>query len=283
MKSDQKIEFCKGPFETQVGGNHYQNGDLPGPAEWCMKHGLEFGEASAIKYLFRHGDKDGLKDIKKAYQYVEFIAHVKYGVGLREEKKEPVPGGGFADFVEKTIKTIEKNMGIDDLAKPIPPMSFVDHVKSMVQETRQPVGIINPVKSTISSTFASLVEDQKAWSIENFGPFQNTEGLIDHIKKELKEIEEEPTDLEGWIDVIILAMDGAWRAGHSPLEIEQMLKDKQEKNKNRTWPDWQTAEHRKAIEHIKEGEPCGHPGCLSHISHPCEGCGRIGGEGEPHV
>ena len=30
----------------------------------------------------------------------------------------------------------------------------------------------------------------------------------------------------------------------------------------------------------REGEPCSHPGCLSHISHPCEGCGRIGGEYE---
>lgn len=27
----------------------------------------------------------------------------------------------------------------------------------------------------------------------------------------------------------------------------------------------------------KEGEPCNHRGCLSHITHPCEGCGRIGG------
>ncbi len=26
-----------------------------------------------------------------------------------------------------------------------------------------------------------------------------------------------------------------------------------------------------------DGEPCDHPGCLSHISHPCEGCGRVGG------
>jgi hypothetical protein len=26
-----------------------------------------------------------------------------------------------------------------------------------------------------------------------------------------------------------------------------------------------------------DGEPCGYPGCLSHISHPCESCGRIGG------
>lgn len=28
---------------------------------------------------------------------------------------------------------------------------------------------------------------------------------------------------------------------------------------------------------MKPGEPCSHPGCLSHISHPCDGCGRIGG------
>lgn len=28
---------------------------------------------------------------------------------------------------------------------------------------------------------------------------------------------------------------------------------------------------------LKRGEPCGHPGCLSHVSHPCEGCGRIAG------
>lgn len=27
------------------------------------------------------------------------------------------------------------------------------------------------------------------------------------------------------------------------------------------------------------GEPCKHKGCLNHISHPCEGCGRIGGKG----
>jgi len=28
-----------------------------------------------------------------------------------------------------------------------------------------------------------------------------------------------------------------------------------------------------------DGVPCDHPGCLHHISHPCEGCGRIGGQG----
>lgn len=28
---------------------------------------------------------------------------------------------------------------------------------------------------------------------------------------------------------------------------------------------------------LLDGTPCAHPGCLSHISHPCDGCGRIGG------
>lgn len=27
-------------------------------------------------------------------------------------------------------------------------------------------------------------------------------------------------------------------------------------------------------ERLRDGEPCHHPGCLPHISHPCEGCGH---------
>ena len=29
------------------------------------------------------------------------------------------------------------------------------------------------------------------------------------------------------------------------------------------------------IKELKPGQPCNHPGCCNHISHPCEGCGRI--------
>ncbi len=36
-------------------------------------------------------------------------------------------------------------------------------------------------------------------------------------------------------------------------------------------------------EQIKDGQPCGHPGCLAHVSHPCEGCGRIAGKGVANV
>lgn len=29
---------------------------------------------------------------------------------------------------------------------------------------------------------------------------------------------------------------------------------------------------------MKDFESCSHPGCLNHITHPCEWCGRIGGK-----
>ena len=37
-------------------------------------------------------------------------------------------------------------------------------------------------------------------------------------------------------------------------------------------------ERRKWLESLPDGVPCDHRGCLSHISHPCESCGRIGGK-----
>ena len=33
----------------------------------------------------------------------------------------------------------------------------------------------------------------------------------------------------------------------------------------------------KPTESYPLGVPCNHPGCLNHITHPCEGCGRYGG------
>lgn len=95
------------------------------------------------------------------------------------------------------------------------------------------------------------LKKQKEWSENTFGPGERTEGVIDHIHKELDEILNDPKDLEEWIDVAILAFDGAWRAGYDPVQIVCALINKQNKNENRKWPDWRTAEPGKAIEHIE--------------------------------
>lgn len=95
------------------------------------------------------------------------------------------------------------------------------------------------------------LERQRAFSMRTFGPGSRTAGVLDHIRKELGEIEAEPHDLSEWIDVVILAFDGAWRAGYSPDDIVSALIAKQARNEARQWPDWSTADASKAIEHVR--------------------------------
>jgi hypothetical protein len=92
---------------------------------------------------------------------------------------------------------------------------------------------------------------QREFSERTFGPGARTKGVLDHIRKELKEIEDAPADLDEWADVVILALDGAWRAGHEPHEIIAAIKAKQARNEAREWPDWRTAFPDQAIEHVR--------------------------------
>ena len=94
---------------------------------------------------------------------------------------------------------------------------------------------------------------QRTFSERTFGPARRTAGILDHIRKELVEIEAKPDDLTEWIDVVLLAFDGAWRHGGTPESICTTLYAKQAKNEARTWPDWRTAPDGKAITHVKTG------------------------------
>lgn len=98
---------------------------------------------------------------------------------------------------------------------------------------------------------AAFIREQKAFSEKAFGPGPRTKGITEHIEKELDEIRAEPTDLHEWVDVILLAMDGAWRAGHTPLAIEIAMQRKLVINQNRKWPDWRTAGDG-AIQHVPD-------------------------------
>lgn len=83
---------------------------------------------------------------------------------------------------------------------------------------------------------AKYLERQKEWSIKTFGNGKRTLGIIRHIEKELKEVEEKPNDLTEWIDVIILALDGYWRHGGGTEIIMNILQAKQDNNFTRTYP-----------------------------------------------
>lgn len=81
---------------------------------------------------------------------------------------------------------------------------------------------------------------QQKWSAQTFGPGMRTKAIVDHIGKELYEVLDDPEDLTEWIDVIILALDGAWRcceATNRPLtDINETLIIKQLINQSRDWP-----------------------------------------------
>ena len=95
------------------------------------------------------------------------------------------------------------------------------------------------------------IRRQRDFSERTFGPGQRTEGVLDHIRKELAEIAQKPTDLYEWVDVILLALDGAWRAGYEPEHIADAINRKQDKNELRDWPYWRTVDPSKAIEHVR--------------------------------
>jgi len=99
---------------------------------------------------------------------------------------------------------------------------------------------------------------QMQFSERTYGPGDRTEGVCDHIRKELREVQDDavaglPT-LPEWVDVIILAFDGAWRSGATPEQIVAAIVAKQTKNEGRKWPDWRTADRGKAIEHDRSAD-----------------------------
>jgi hypothetical protein len=111
---------------------------------------------------------------------------------------------------------------------------------------------VPPVMSAHEPTIdADHLERQRAFSLNTFGPGPRTDGILDHIGKELDEIRADPSDLNEWVDVIVLAFDGAWRAGWEPQQIVDAIIAKQERNERRTWPDWRRTDPNKAIEHVR--------------------------------
>lgn len=97
----------------------------------------------------------------------------------------------------------------------------------------------------------SLLEDQRRWSAATFGPGYRTVGILRHVRKELAEIEANPHDLEEWIDVILLAIDGFWR--HGGWDLAAALWAKRDKNRARKWPP--PGPEDQPTEHVKD-QPC---------------------------
>ncbi|MGL5631900.1 MAG: dATP/dGTP pyrophosphohydrolase domain-containing protein [Azovibrio sp.] len=88
-----------------------------------------------------------------------------------------------------------------------------------------PTGILDDDGEIVPASFdlVELLNDQRDFSLRTFGPGKHTQDIIEHIHKELRAIESNPQELMEWVHVILLAIDGAWRAGHEPEAIAKAI------------------------------------------------------------
>ena len=69
-------------WKKQIGGNHYKKYKLQ-PSQFVTENKLLYPEGCVIKYVVRHQDKGGQKDLEKAKHMIDMIIERDY-----EEKKE---------------------------------------------------------------------------------------------------------------------------------------------------------------------------------------------------
>lgn len=70
--------------KTQVGGQHYNDMKIQ-PVTFIMENDLSYCQGNVIKYVCRYADKNGVEDLKKAKQYIDFMIR-------QTEDERPVSG-----------------------------------------------------------------------------------------------------------------------------------------------------------------------------------------------
>ena len=89
-------------FDTQIGGTHYSKYKIQ-PTEFLITNRIKFAEGNAIKYILRHEDKEGIKDILKAIHYIAMIVETIY-----PDEKE-IQEGLYLVLKEKGVEPIKQS------------------------------------------------------------------------------------------------------------------------------------------------------------------------------
>lgn len=121
--------------------------------------------------------------------------------------------------------------------------------------------------------FIAYLTRQITFSRGAFGPGRRHKGVVQHIKKELDELEEAEGSPDEWVDLVMLSLDGLTRAVRERLRAgsdtvqgfepphDRIARDsaaiilgKLAKNELRDWPDWRGCGEDVAIEHDRSAE-----------------------------
>ena len=63
-------------FDKQVGGSHYSKLAIQ-PMEYSMKNKLDACQHTAIKYITRFREKDGIRDLEKAIHTIQMLIEIE--------------------------------------------------------------------------------------------------------------------------------------------------------------------------------------------------------------
>lgn len=77
LKESQKQWQASGAKTRQVGGDHYKKGIQP--VDFAFENGFDCYQFSINKYITRHKEKGGLKDLLKALHFLEMYIETLYG------------------------------------------------------------------------------------------------------------------------------------------------------------------------------------------------------------
>ncbi|MEI6061724.1 MAG: dATP/dGTP pyrophosphohydrolase domain-containing protein [Bacteroidota bacterium] len=102
----------------------------------------------------------------------------------------------------------------------------------------------------INPTFNLFQQVHGIWSDKTFGT-RSPLGPLHHLLKEVKEVIENPDDIEEYADCGLLLMDSLRLAGYSMDQLYSAMFRKYQKNKCRTWA---KPDENGTCEHIREGE-----------------------------
>lgn len=71
-------EYQDNKVADPVSPDHYSKYAIE-PIDFISKNQLGFNEGNVVKYIVRHGTKNGAEDVRKAIRYCEFILKYQYG------------------------------------------------------------------------------------------------------------------------------------------------------------------------------------------------------------
>ena len=96
-----------------------------------------------------------------------------------------------------------------------------------------------------------LQYDLKSWTEKQF-PSRNMRSILNHLRKEIAELEEAPDDIMEFADCFMLLFDAASYQGLHMSDIWRAMGEKLEINKARKWG---KPNSEGFVEHIKQSEP----------------------------